>query len=222
VTGVQTCALPIYRMTSKPTQAGNDPGLLQIPISSLEHYAYCPRQAGLILLEDAYADDASTTRGNLLHQRVHEPGFESRNNVRTLRALPVWHDDLGLYGVCDIVEIHADGTVLPIEYKAGPYIPGGPADVQLAAQAMCLEAMFTTDIGFGFIYSGASRRRHRVHIGHDLRERVAQITEQVRTILTSMALPKAVADPRCRRCSMLNICMPRLLANSRALARAAS
>src|SRR5690606_41079051 len=96
-----------HRMTSKPTQAGNDPGLLQIPISSLEHYAYCPRQAALILLEDAYADDASTTRGNLLHQRVHEPGFESRNNVRTLRALPVWHDDLGLYGVCDIVEIHA-------------------------------------------------------------------------------------------------------------------
>jgi hypothetical protein len=107
---------------------------IPVPLSALEHYAYCPRQAGLILLEDGYADDMNTVRGTLLHRRVHEPGSDSRPGVRTLRALPVWHDELGLVGVCDVVELDADGSVRPVEYKSGSYVAGGPADVQVGAQ----------------------------------------------------------------------------------------
>ena len=66
--------------------------------------------------------------------------------MRTLRALPVWNDALALTGVCDVVEVYADGRIIPVEHKSGDYHPGGPADVQLAGQAVCLEEMFKTRI----------------------------------------------------------------------------
>ncbi|GAA1579296.1 CRISPR-associated protein Cas4 [Actinomadura kijaniata] len=189
--------------------------LLPVPLSALEHYAYCPRQAGLILLEESYADDINTVRGTLLHQRVHEPSEETRPGVRTLRALPVWHDQLGLNGVCDVVELYDDGRVIPVEHKSGRYTPDGPADVQLAGQAICLEERFATSVPLGYIYSGADRRRHPVPIDADLRARVVELSTAVRTILTNSALPSPTADQRCRGCSMNTLCMPRLLADHR-------
>jgi CRISPR-associated exonuclease Cas4 len=206
----------------QPDRAGHAPGPVQVPLSALEHYDYCPRQAGLILLEDGYADDAATVRGTLLHQHVHEPGEEMRDGVRILRALPVWHDGLGLTGVCDVVEIHGGGTVIPVEHKSGDYHPGGPADVQLAGQAICLEAMFRTRIPVGVIFASADRRRHQVRVGPELRERVAAAAERVREILGQETLPAALSDRRCRRCSMHHACMPKVLAGQRAFANAAA
>jgi|SRR5579875_1072907 CRISPR-associated exonuclease Cas4 len=208
--------------TDASHRAGDMPGLAQVPLSALEHYEYCPRQAGLILLEDGYADDMATVRGTLLHQHVHEPGDSMRAGIRTLRALPVWHDGLGLTGVCDAVEIHKDGQIVPVEHKSGDYQPGGPADVQLAGQAICLEEMFGTPVHAGAIFSASDRRRHQVQISSHLRQRVAASTLEVREILGQERLPPAVSDRRCRRCSMSHICLPRVLAGQRAFARAAA
>ncbi|MEU8252179.1 CRISPR-associated protein Cas4 [Nonomuraea sp. NPDC048916] len=203
-------------MTPTPQRAASLGGsLVQVTLSALEHHAYCPRQAGLILLEDGYADDAATTRGTLMHQRVHEPGNESRGAVRTLRALPVWHDALALVGVCDVVELHHDGRIIPVEHKSGGYTPGGPADVQVGGQAMCLEAMFGKTIPTAAIYCGADRRRHTVSVNDALRERVVDLADAVRHTITQMTLPTAPADQRCRRCSMRDMCMPRLLARAK-------
>lgn len=209
-------------MNEPEGRAGREPGPVQVPLSALEHYDYCARQAGLILLEAGYADDAATIRGTLLHQHVHEPGEEMRDGVRILRALPVWHDELGLTGVCDVVEIHGDGTILPVEHKSGDYHPGGAADVQLAGQAMCLEAMFKTRIPAGVIFAAADRRRHRIRVGPQLRERVIATAALVRDILSRETLPPALSDSRCRRCSMNYACMPRVLSGHRAFARAAA
>lgn len=203
-------------------RAGHQPGPAQVPLSALEHYDYCARQAGLILLEAGYADDESTVRGTLLHQHVHEPGEETRGGVRILRALPVWHDELGLTGICDVVEIRGDGTVIPVEHKSGAYHPGGPADVQLAGQAMCLEAMFKTRIPSGVIFASADRRRHQVSVDPALRDRVTAAAERVREILSRETLPPALSDSRCRRCSMNYACMPKVLSGQRAFARAAA
>jgi CRISPR-associated exonuclease Cas4 len=203
-------------------RAGQEPGPLQVPLSALEHHEYCPRQAGLILLEESYADNAATVRGTLLHQHVHEPGDDFRAGVRTLRALPVWHDTLGLTGVCDVVEIYGDGQIIPVEHKSGHYRAGGPADIQLAGQAICLEQMFRTRIPAGAIYSAASCRRFEVQIGPELRDRVAASAGAVRAILSQDGLPPAVADKRCGRCSMNHVCMPRLLAGRRAFTSAAA
>lgn len=198
------------------------PGLAQVPLSALEHHDYCPRQAGLILLESTYADDAATTRGTLLHQHVHEPGSELRDGIWIVRALPVWHDGLGLTGVCDVVEIYGDGTVVPIEHKSGGYHPGGPADVQLAGQAICLEAMFEVAVPVGVIFASSDRRRHQVEITPELRQRVVRNAVSVRQILEGEILPAAPSDHRCRRCSMNSECMPRVLAGQKAFARVAA
>jgi CRISPR-associated exonuclease Cas4 len=201
-------------------QAGHQPGLSQVPLSALEHLDYCPRQAGLILLEDGYADDASTVRGTLLHQRVHEPGQETRAGLRTLRALPVWHEVLGLTGVCDVVEIHPDGTIVPVEHKSGDYHAGGPADVQVAAQAMCLEEMFQATVSEGVIFSAADRRRHLVTVDAALRERVTSRAAEVRAIMAHEQLPPAVSGSRCRRCSMNHTCLPKVMTGKSSFTRA--
>ncbi|MGW1467220.1 CRISPR-associated protein Cas4 [Streptomyces sp. NPDC002308] len=193
----------------QPTTGEGD--LTQVSLSSLEHYAYCPRQAGLILLEQTWTDDAATVRGTLLHQRVDTPGNHGRGTIRTLHALPVWNDQHGLTGVCDTVELHADGRILPIEHKSGRYLPGGPADLQAAAQAMCLEEMFSRPVPQAAIYSGTDCRRHTLTIDQTLRSRVLQTTHQVRHLLDHGQLPHPVADSRCRRCSLATDCMPKLL-----------
>ena len=200
-------------MTAPAKQCGEG-DLVQVSLSALEHYAYCPRQCGLILLEDAFTDDAATVRGTLLHQRVDTPGNRGRGDVRTLHALPVWHDGYGLTGICDTVELHADGRILPVEHKSGRNRPGGPADVQAAAQAICLEEMFRRPVHEAAIYTAADRRRHSVRVDDALRSRVLELTDAVRSLLTTDRLPSPVADNRCRRCSMATGCMPRLLAGT--------
>jgi CRISPR-associated exonuclease Cas4 len=201
-----------------PARGAGD--LTQVSLSSLEHYAYCPRQAGLILLEQTWTDDAATVRGTLLHQRVDTPGNHGRGTVRTLHALPVWNDHHGLTGICDTVELHTDGRILPIEHKSGRYVPGGPADLQVAAQARCLEEMFRRSVPEAVIYSGTDRRRHTIAVDATLRSRVLQTAEEVRDLLTRSRLPRPVADGRCRRCSLATDCMPKLLAGSSRYQRA--
>ena len=203
-------------------QARHQPDLGQVPLSALEHLDYCPRQAGLILLEDGFADDAATIRGTLLHRRVDDPADESRPGLRTLRALPVWHESLGLTGVCDVGEIHDNGKIIPVEHKSGDYQPGGPADVQVAAQAMCLEEMFNVHIPEAVIFSGTDRRRHQVEVDTVLRERVTARAAQVRAIMIQDQLPPPISGSRCRRCSMNHVCLPKVMAGQKAFARAAT
>ncbi|GAB2872950.1 CRISPR-associated protein Cas4 [Streptomyces mayteni] len=199
------------------THAAHEGDLLQVPLSALEHYTYCPRQAGLIMLEDTWADDAATVRGTIAHQRVDTPGHRRRDQTRTLHALPVWNHDLGLIGICDTVELHHDGTILPIEHKSGPYHPGGAADIQAGAQALCLEAMFQRPVPHAAVYSYTDRRRHTITVDDALRQQIADATEHVRTMLTTQHLPPAAADRRCRRCSLAATCMPSVLAGTRKL-----
>jgi CRISPR-associated protein Cas4 len=116
-----------------------------IPVSALQHWCYCPRQCALIHVEQVFADNLHTLRGQAVHQQVDQPGVETRAGVRVERALPVWSDRLGLIGKADIVEFEADGTPYPVEYKHGsrskaPWIAACD-DLQLAAQALCLEEM---------------------------------------------------------------------------------
>jgi CRISPR-associated exonuclease Cas4 len=79
---------------------------------------------------------------------------------------------------------------------------------------MCLEAMFHAIVPVGMIFSAAGRRRHAVQITEPLRERVAFAARQVRAVLAQHGLPGPVKDRRrCRRCSMNEVCLPRILAS---------
>ncbi|GAA0591751.1 hypothetical protein GCM10010174_03520 [Kutzneria viridogrisea] len=126
------------------------------------------------------------------------------------RSLPVWHDELGIHGVCDIVQFDGHGHPHPVEHKSGRYHPGGPADLQLAAQVLCLRAMFQAEVPFGVIFSGRDRRRHQVEVDDDLAARVVQTATAVRDLLTAAELPPRASQARCRRCSLRPGCVPEL------------
>ncbi|MFX0578774.1 CRISPR-associated endonuclease Cas1 [Nocardia nepalensis] len=113
-----------------------------VPISALEHYAYCPRQAVLIWQEAYFESNVDTVRGDLAHEAVDRGGtLTGRVGARIWRSLPVHSDDLAVHGICDTVVRTVRGLI-PVEHKSGTYKPGGPADLQVAAQVLCLREMF--------------------------------------------------------------------------------
>ena len=187
-----------------------------IMLSALQHWSYCPRQCALIHLEQAFDENVHTMRGNAAHARVDEPGFESFEGVRSERALPVWSDRLGLVGKCDVVEFHSDGHLYPVEYKHGRKKLQVHDDLQLAAQAMCLEEMFGRPVTQGAIYHHTSRRRREVAITPELRQQVEETVAAIRAMLASGKLPPPVNDARCKECSLIDICQPQAIAPSSA------
>ncbi len=183
-----------------------------IMLSALQHRSYCPRQCALIHVEQAFDDNVFTMRGNAAHERVDDPGFETFEGVRAERALPVWSERLGLIGKCDVVEFHPDGHIYPIEYKHGKKREKTHDDIQLAAQAMCLEEMTGKAITQGAIYHHGSRRRREVEITQELRDKVEETVNAIRAMMDSGTLPPPVNDARCKECSLKEICQPEAVA----------
>lgn len=191
-------------------------------LSALQHWSYCPRQCALIHLEQAFDENVHTMRGNAVHERVDVAGFETFEGVRSERALPVWSDRLGLVGKCDVVEFHPDGRIYPVEYKHGRKRAQPHDDLQLAAQAMCLEEVFGRAVAHGAIYHHTSRRRREVAITPEMRQLVETTITAIRAMLASGKLPPPANDQRCKECSLIEICQPQAMAgkvDQRRLAR---
>ena len=193
-----------------------------LPLSALQHWAYCPRQCGLIHLEQAFDDNVHTLRGNAVHAQVDQPGMEVRKGLRVERALPLWSDALGLVGKADVVEFEPGGTPYPVEYKHGsrhkaPDIAACD-DVQLAAPAMCLEEMEGGGrrVGEGAIYYASSKRRREVPVTDALRAQVVESASAIRAMLASGRLPPPTSDVRrCKACSLRDRCQPEAVARLR-------
>ena len=133
-----------------------------IPISALQHYLYCPRQCALIHVEQLWAESRHTAEGRVLHERADQPRAERRRGVRTVTAMPLAHAALGLTGIADVVEFHDAGDgeqAFPVEYKRGRPKAHRADEVQLCAQALCLEAMLDQPIPEGALFYGETRRR---------------------------------------------------------------
>jgi CRISPR-associated exonuclease Cas4 len=178
-----------------------------IMISALEHWSYCPRQCALIHLEHTFDENLYTLRGAAVHQQVDEVDSAMEDGVRIERALPLWSQRLGLVGKADVVEFH-DGVPYPVEYKHGPRREREHDDLQLCAQAMCLEEMTGKVVPRGAIFYHSSRRRREVVFDQHLRELVAQTVAAIRAMLSSKTLPPPVNDKRCEHCSLQESCMP--------------
>ena len=183
-------------------------------ISALQHYSYCPRQCALIHQEQTFTENLFTLRGQRVHKRVDQPDTRIEDGIKVERALPLQHKGLGLVGKADVVEIADDGTPCPVEYKHGPKRKKLHDDIQVAAQALCLEEMTGMAVPVGIIYHHSSRRRREVVINEKLRRLVAKITQAVRKLLVSDKLPPPVDDPKlCKACSLAEVCQPGLLAS---------
>jgi len=184
-----------------------------VPLSALQHWAYCPRQCGLIHLEGAFDENVHTLRGDAVHGQVDQPGVELRRGLRVERALPVWSDRLGLIGKADVVEFEPDGTPYPVEYKHGSRHKAAEIaacdDLQVAAQAICLQEMTGRNVLEGAIYYASSKRRRVVPIDSALLARVLETAEAVRGMFNSVKLPPPTTDARrCRGCSLRDRCQP--------------
>ncbi len=183
-----------------------------IPLSALQHWAYCPRQCALIHQEQAFEENVHTARGQAVHHLVDQPGYEVKAGVKIERALPLWSERLGLIGKADLVEIHPDGTPFPVEFKHGRKRRAVHDDIQLAAQALCLGEMLGRPVTRGAVYHASSHRRREVPIDEELRRLVAETADAIRAMLTSGRLPPPVNDARCRECSLRDICQPEAIA----------
>jgi len=188
----------------------------QVPLSALQHWQYCPRQCGLIHLEQVFDDNVHTLRGQAVHAKVDKPGVDTAKGVRVERALPLWHDALGLVGKSDVVEFLADGVPYPVEYKHGSRNKASDIaacdDLQLVAQGMCLQAMTGKPVNEGALYYATSKRRRVVVITDQLRADVAQAADAIRKMLASGQLPPPLASAQaashCKACSLLDRCQP--------------
>ena len=200
-----------------------------IPLSALQHWQYCPRQCGLIHLEQVFDDNVHTLRGQAVHAKADQPGVETAKGVRVERALPLWHDGLGLIGKSDVVEFLAGGVPYPVEYKHGSRNKAADIaacdDIQLAAQAICLEGMTGQHVNEGALYYATSRRRRVVPITAQLRADVVQTAEAIRQMLASGTLPPPLggeqAVRRCKACSLQDRCQPQATHAGLTTARAA-
>jgi CRISPR-associated exonuclease Cas4 len=186
-----------------------------VPISALQHWSYCPRQCALIHVEQVFAENVFTARGNAAHAKVDQPRVERAGTVRVERGMPLWSQRLGLVGKADVVEFDAEGTPYPVEYKHGPRRQHIHDDIQLAAQALCLEEMTGRRVPLGAVYHFRSRRRREVRIDSHLREAVRHAVGAVRALLGCGTLPPPVNDARCRHCSLIELCQPAVLTAQR-------
>ncbi len=190
-----------------------------IPISALQHFLYCDRQCALIHVERLWAESRSTAEGKILHTRTHETSEENRPGIRIARAMPLVNCALGIHGVADVIEFRGDGedaVAFPVEYKRGRPKAHRADEVQLCAQALCLEEMVGSSVPAGALFYGKTRRRMNVYFDDSLRTLTTETIDRVRNMITQSQTPPAAYDARkCDVCSLVDLCLPLRTGGSR-------
>ncbi len=197
-----------------------------LQLSGIQHFAFCPRQWALIHLENLWQENLQTAQGQLLHQRCHDAGQdESRGDLLILRDLRISSPSLGLSGACDVVEFHRDpkGVSLqgrdglwmpyPVEYKRGKPKPHQADELQLCAQAICLEEMLCCSIPEGALFYGEPRRRQTITLDESLRQTVKEMAKQMHQYAQRGYTPKVKPKKGCSACSLKDLCLPVLCKN---------
>jgi CRISPR-associated exonuclease Cas4 len=192
-------------------------------ISGIQHFVYCPRQWMLIHIEQVWQENPQTVQGTIFHEHVHGSTKSSRSGIITSRGMPVVSRALGIQGVCDVVEFHpAECGValsgrkgrylpLPVEYKRGRPKRHDADQLQLCAQAVCLEEMFGCKVPHGFLFYGETRKKERVELGQDIRERLQGVLSDMHRCFEAELFDASPPKGSCRSCSLKNLCVPELL-----------
>ncbi len=210
-----------------------------LPLSGLQHLAFCERRWALIHLEQQWEENLFTAEGKLLHEKAHSAEIESRPEVLVRRTLPLRSFRLGISGQADIVEFlpceaSEPGVPVPrrkglwkpypVEYKRSRDQHGSMAyHIQLCAQALCLEEMLHVPVPAGAVFDGKAKRRDVVNFDEPLRQEVERLAARMHQILRSGRTPQAVYAKKCEGCSMKPVCLPTVVESasaSRYLSRA--
>lgn len=192
-------------------------------LSGIQHFKFCRRQWALIHIEQQWAENIHTVVGELMHKKAHDPYLtEKRKDLLVVRSLPVASKAMGVSGECDVVEFHRceDGIklhghrgtflVYPIEYKKGKPKVTEEDKLQLVAQALCLEEMFSTNISEGALFYGETRRREVVAITEELRLEVIKMFQEMHQYFDRKYTPKVKYSKACNSCSLRDICLPKI------------
>ena len=163
-----------------------------------------------------------------MHERVHDQEFrESRGDRLTVRGLAIRSAQLGISGQCDAVEFHRDpdGISLrdreglwqpyPVEYKRGKPKEDNADELQLCAQAMCLEEMLCCTIPEGALYYGEPRRRTVVLFTPELRQQVRDSLTEMHQLYQRRYTPKVKPSKACNACSLKDLCLPKLMSHKK-------
>ena len=176
-------------------------------LSGIQHYMFCPRQWALIHIEQQWSDNRLTAEGELLHKNVDDPTYRQKNgDTITLRAMHIASHTLGLYGICDAIELlpsdlQKDSIThprypgfwkpYPVEYKRGHRKPDERDEVQLTAQVICLEEMYGIRIPEAALFYNETRHREVVQIDEPLRQLTCELSEAMHKIFEGGFTPKA-------------------------------
>ena len=191
-----------------------------IPLSRLSHAGFCLRRTALLTNEQVWSENADTAKGRSEHERVHTQRIERRGDSAKLYEVPVYSHTLGVAGKCDCIEAESDAhgcripalefpvRLYPVEYKHGKLRVEQEYEIQLCAQAMCLEEMFQTRIPEGAIYYITSHRRYSVPLTEELRKLVKQTIREIEVVRRSCSIPPAEPGAKCRACSLREHCQP--------------
>ena len=192
-------------------------------LSGIQHFVFCRRQWALIHIEQQWSENYRTVDGKLFHEKAHSNiSSEKRNNIIISRSMPIFSRQLGITGVCDIVEFHKDDKgifineydgkfiVIPIEYKRGKPKEDESDILQLVAQTICLEEMLCCDIKTGYLFYGEIMHRTRIDITNDLRKKVFDIFKEMHELYNKRYTPKVKVNKSCKSCSLVNLCIPKL------------
>jgi CRISPR-associated exonuclease Cas4 len=194
-----------------------------LSLSGIQHFAFCRRQWALIHIEQQWQENLRTIEGQFLHEHVHEVSIEKRGPVIVVRSMAVHSRELGLRGVCDVVEFHRDDQngiritghselyrPIPVEYKRGKPKEGDADILQLCAQAMCLEEMLVCQAPVGHMFYGEPRRRLTVELSEAHRSRVRETVAEMHEYNRRGYTPKVKSNKSCKSCSLADVCLPKL------------
>lgn len=185
-----------------------------VMLSALNHYLYCPRRCALIHIEQLWSGNLFTAEGRIMHDKVDTANRESRGSIRIEYGVPMRSLRLGLIGKADVVEFHKmdEGKWIPfpLEYKRGKSKMDNCDRVQLCAQAICLEEMLNVEVSEGALFYGQTRRREDVVFDEALREETEDAARKVHELIDSGITPKAEYSKKCKLCSLLNSCLPKV------------
>ncbi len=184
-------------------------------LSALQHILFCERQCALIHIEQQWEENIFTVEGNIMHEKVHDSGNESRGNIKIARSVPVRSLSLGISGIADVIEYHKDIDTgkwipYPVEYKRGKPKEHRADEVQLCAQAICLEEMQKIKISRGSLFYGKTRRKMEIIFDDELRNLTLDTSEKLHLLIKNGETPPAKYEKKCKACSLFNVCMPQL------------
>jgi CRISPR-associated exonuclease Cas4 len=178
-----------------------------VPIAALNHYNYCPHRCWRMFCIGDFTDNQYTIEGTSLHDRVHTVGEGHREDVWQIRAVWLKSERYGLIGKADLIEAE-DGQWYPVEYKRSRRGEFDNDELQVCAQALCLEEMTGQSVPVGYLYYAQSHQRQLVEISDQLRQETIATLDAVRTLLHTGTMPKALYTPRCKGCSLFQACLP--------------